>query len=204
MTERIGEQELLRRIAALPREIRPARDPWPEISARITASAAHPPREVRLQRWSVPRWSMPRWSMLGAAASVVVALVAGWLLMSNRAAPPVAPGSPVEFADTAAVSAEAVAGMRATLTASEAEYRAAFREFIPVGSARPNLTPQTVAVIESGWADMRQTETELLAALAMRPNDPFLNDRMLELRARQLGFLQRLATLDLDNRRMTI
>jgi hypothetical protein len=38
----------------------------------------------------------------------------------------------------------------------------------------------------------------------MRPNDPFLNDRLLQLRARQLGFLQRLATLDLNDRRMTI
>jgi hypothetical protein len=51
---------------------------------------------------------------------------------------------------------------------------------------------------------LRQTETELTAALVMRPNDPFLNDRLLQLRARQLGFLQRLATLDLNDRRMTI
>jgi hypothetical protein len=140
---------------------------------------------------------------MGAAASMVLALATGWLLLSDKAAEPVAPGSPVDFAETG-VSAAAVTGLRATLTASEAEYRAAFREFIPVGSARPSLSPQTVAVIESGWAEMRQTEAELAAALAMRPNDPFLNDRMLELRARQLGFLQRLATLDLDNRRKTI
>jgi hypothetical protein len=193
MTQGIGEQELLRRIAELPREIRPGRDPWPEISARIAASAASSSRVARL----------PRWSLMGAAASVALALAAGWLLVSERAAAPVAPGSPTELAQTG-VSAEAVSGLRTSLSGSEAEYRAAFREFIPVGSARPNLSPQTVAVIETGWADMRQTEIELTAALALRPNDPFLNDRLLQLRARQLGFLQRLATLDLDNRRMTI
>jgi hypothetical protein len=194
----MGEQELLRRIAELPREIRPGRDPWPEISTRIALSGAPAARGARL-----PRWSLSRWSLMGAAASVALALVAGWLLVPEGTAPPVAPGGPVEFADTG-ISPETVAGLRATFTASEAEYRAAFREFIPVGSARPSLSPQTVAVIETGWAEMRQTETELAAALAMRPNDPFLNDRMLQLRARQLGFLQRLATLDLDNRRKTI
>jgi hypothetical protein len=193
MTQGIGEQELLRRIAELPREIRPGRDPWPEISARIAVSAVPSARVARL----------PRWSLMGAAASVALALAAGWLLVSERAAAPVAPGSPSELAQTG-VSPEAVSGLRASLKASEAEYRAAFREFIPVGSARPNLSPQTLAVIETGWAEMWQTETELTAALAMRPNDPFLNDRLLQLRARQLGFLQRLATLDLNDRRMTI
>jgi hypothetical protein len=198
MTQGIGEQELLRRIAELPREIRPGRDPWPEISARIAVSEAPSARVARL-----PPWSLPQWSLMGAAASVALALAAGWLVVSERTAAPVAPGSPIELAQTG-VSPEPVSGLRTSLSASEAEYRAAFREFIPVGSARPNLSPQTVAVIETGWAEMRQTETELTAALAMRPNDPFLNDRLLQLRARQLGFLQRLATLDLDNRRMTI
>jgi hypothetical protein len=193
MTQGIGEQELLRRIAELPREIRPGRDPWPQISARIAVSNAPSARGARL----------PRWSLLGAAASVALALAAGWLLVPEWVAAPVAPGSPGEFA-TAGVSPEAVSGLRATLTASEAEYRAAFREFIPVGSARSTLSPQTVAVIETGWAEMRQTETELAAELALRPNDPFLNDRLLQLRARQLGFLQRLATIDQDNRRKTI
>jgi hypothetical protein len=193
MTQGISEQELLQRIAELPREIRPGRDPWPDISARIAASGAPSAHGARLRRWS----------LLGAAASVALALAVGWLLVAERTAPPAAPGGPAEFASTGA-SRDMVSGLHATLTASEAEYQAAFREFIPVGRARSNLSPQTLAVIETGWAEMRQTETELAAALAMRPNDPFLNDRMLQLRARQLGFLQRLATLDLDNRRMTI
>ncbi|MCU0988149.1 MAG: hypothetical protein MUE63_00790 [Xanthomonadales bacterium] len=182
----------------MPRDIRPGRDPWPEISARIAAFEAPSARAARLSQWSLPQWSL-----MGAAASVALALALGWLLLSERAVAPDAPGGPNELAQTG-VSHEAVSGLRASLTGSEAEYRAAFREFIPVGSARPNLSPQTLAVIETGWAELRQTETELTAALVMRPNDPFLNDRLLQLRARQLGFLQRLATLDLNDRRMTI
>jgi hypothetical protein len=193
MTEGIGEQELLRRIAELPREVPPGRDPWPEISARIAASGAPSVRGTRL----------PRWSLMGAAASVALALAVGWLLVSERAVAPAAPGGPPELA-AAGFSPEVVSGLRASLTASEVEYRAAFREFIPVGSARSSLSPRTVEGIETGWAVLWQMETELTAALAVRPNDPFLNDRMLELRARQLSFLQRLATLDLENRRMTI
>jgi hypothetical protein len=45
---------------------------------------------------------------------------------------------------------------------------------------------------------------ELAAALDENPDDPFLNDRMFELRARQLGFLKQLVKLDRNNRRMTI
>jgi hypothetical protein len=83
------------------------------------------------------------------------------------------------------------------------EYRAAFREFIAVGLARPNLSPRTIETIETGWADLRAAENELAAALAANPRDPFLNDRMLALRARQLDFLQQLALLDQNNRRLT-
>jgi hypothetical protein len=55
-----------------------------------------------------------------------------------------------------------------------------------------------------GWADLRTTEAALMAALEENPNNRFLNERMLELRARQLGFLKQLVSLDRKNRRLTI
>jgi hypothetical protein len=55
-----------------------------------------------------------------------------------------------------------------------------------------------------GWTDLRVTETALAVALEENPDDQFLNERMLELRARQLSFLKQLITLDRNNRRMTI
>jgi hypothetical protein len=61
-----------------------------------------------------------------------------------------------------------------------------------------------VEKIERTWADLRITETALTGALEENPGDLFLNERMLELRARQLGFLKQLVTLDRNNRRLTI
>lgn len=193
MTKGIGEQELLRRIAELPREVSPERDPWPDISARIGQNDRQAGRSGR------PAY----WRLLAVAASVTLALAVGWLLAPEFTAPPAAPAGQAEFAGNEP-GPEALSGLRASVRASEAEYRAAFREFIPVGSARTSLSPQTVALIETSWDDLRRMELELAAALANRPNDPFLNDLMLELRARQLGFLQRLAALDLNDRRLTI
>jgi hypothetical protein len=193
MSKGIGEEELLRRIAQLPREVSPERDPWAGISARIGQNGRQAERSGRPAQWR----------LLAVAASVTLALAVGWLLLPEFTAPPAGPADRAGFA-ASETGPEPLSGLRASVRASEAEYQAAFREFIPVGSARASLSPQTVALIETSWDDLRRTETELAAALAMRPNDPFLNDRMLELRARQLGFLQRLAALDLNNRRLTI
>lgn len=187
MTKKLGEQELLERIAALPREIRPEHDPWAEIAARIAAPAAR----------------RPRWGLLAAAASLVMAVAAGWLLAPQWSGGRDTAESFLQVS-ASAVNPHAVTGLPASVAASEAEYQAAFREFIPVGAARTSLSPQTVTLIEDGWADLRETEQRLVAALEANPTDRFLNDRMLELRARQLGFLQRLANIDLENRRLTI
>ena len=87
---------------------------------------------------------------------------------------------------------------------NEAEYQAAFREFVAIGESRERLEPLVVEQIESSWADMLRTENELSSALELNPNDPFLNMRMLELRERQLGFLRQIASLERKNRRLTI
>ena len=103
--------------------------------------------------------------------------------------------------DTQAYARSIYSGL---LAGSDAEYQAAFREFIPVGVSRDNLPAPTVEKIETGWADLMRAEAELNGALALNPDDPFLNNRMLELRSRQLSFLKQLAALDRNNRRLTI
>lgn len=193
MTNSLEERELLQRIADLPREIRPQNDPWAAISARL----GHPGSERR------ERFSRRGWMPWAAAASLALALAAGLLLGPRLTESPLfEPGSKVvlELHAPAPESHQ----IAVTLAASEAEYQAAFREFIAIGHARPSLSPQTIATIESGWADLRETESALAAALAVNPDDRFLSDRMLELRARQLGFLRELASLDQSNRRLTI
>jgi hypothetical protein len=185
----VDEQELLRRIADLPREIPPQNDPWPAIEARIGDE-----RERRRGSGSTGAW----W-LRAAAASVAVALAAGLLFGPRWGDMQTAPAGPA-----VATAGTGEFRLPASLAASEAEYQAAFREFIAVGRARPGLSPQTIDRIEAGWADLRDTEDALTAALANTPGNAFLTERMLELRARQLGFLQQLAAIDQDYRRLTI
>ena len=188
MKKIVGEQELLRRIAALPREIEPRNDPWPAIAARIGRTAQRLPGSLGSRAWL---WR-------AVAASLVVAVAAGLLLGPRWGDLPTA-----VTGDTVATSAAGDPHLPTSLAASEAEYQAAFREFIAVGRARQGLSPQTIDRIEAGWADLRDTEDALTAALSASPGNAFLTARMMELRARQLGFLRQLATLDQDYRRLT-
>ena len=190
MKHRLEEEELLRRLAALPRGIPPRSDPWAAISARIAASGDQ----------TAGRRPWPAWWMAAAASFAAVVFAAALLLGPDRQQMPpndsaVAGGEPAGDRNAALLPA--------ALTASEMEYQAAFREFIDMGRARSNLSPHTLDSIDNGWAELRATENELAIALAINPTDRFLNDRMLELRARQLGFLQRLASLEQSNRRLT-
>jgi hypothetical protein len=185
MSSSMNEQELLKGLAELPREITPGRDPRPEISARIghvpRGEAHRPARRV----------------LMAVAASAVLVLVTGVLIKTTVHESPVSAGQPdmVQARDIPAPG---------FLFAVDAEYQAAFREFINVNDSDSGLKPETVEKIERTWADLRITETALTGALEENPGDLFLNERMLELRARQLGFLKQLVTLDRNNRRLTI
>lgn len=188
MNRHIDQNEITRRIAELPREVAPVRDPWPEISARI---ARRPSNRIRAP------WA------LGAAAAALLTVAAAWLF-TGTTPPPAADAPGVAAAQPQALPAGTTLSMPVAVEASDAEYFAAFREFIPVGQARDVLPAGAVERIEAGWADLQQTEQALAAALAERPENTFLNSRMLELRARQLGFLRQLASLEQDYRRLTI
>lgn len=171
------EQELLDRIARLPREIRPPRDPWLDIAARLDEPA-------------VATGPAPGWALRAVAALAVVALALGVVFSGPDRRP--------AGTDTRMAAAPPV------IVGSEAEYQAAFREFLPLGEARDALSAGTVATIENSWSALVQAEQALQAALDENPGDRFLNQKMLELRSRQLGFLRQLAVLDHSNRRLSI
>lgn len=192
MNPSMSEQDLIRRLGDLPREISPQRDPWSDISARIVAGS----------RKSAVSTGGRNWLPL-AAAAVVLVTITGLLLGPLRTE---SPGSP-SFENAGSLQAgeaQVALTLRGALAASESQYQAAFREFIPVEDSLGNLPPATIESIESGWADLNSTESVLTAALEQHPNDLFLNERLIELRARQLGFLKQLVRLDRSNRRMTI
>lgn len=177
------DQGLAAEIGGLPREITPRRDLWPEISSRLGTVG------MRGSAQSKPF----RWRHQALAASIAVAFVTGLMFGKQLGVgdlPPLNPSAP-DFA------------MKTALEAGEREYQAAFREFVSVGSSRTVLQSQTIENIESSWAELQQAESALLAALRDYPENTYLNQKLLDLRAYQLGFMQQLATLDQSSRRKT-
>jgi len=88
------------------------------------------------------------------------------------------------------------------LQAGEREYHAAFREFVSIGSSRAVLQTDTIESIKSSWHELQMAESALLAALQDYPENTYLNHKLLDLRAQQLGFMQQLAMLDQYSRRI--
>jgi hypothetical protein len=184
MTNQISnDKQLAGELAKLPKEITPRRDLWPGIEAKLKPRAGD---AVKVTRFG-------DWRSRAVAATVLVAFAAGMMLgrqTGNNGDTPVRAPAP----DYALMGA---------LAASEREYQAAFREFIPVGYARPYLADGDLESIETSWDDLRLAETALLSALQEYPDHPLLNQRLLGLRGQQLDFMKQLATLDQNTRRNT-
>ena len=183
----LTEKQLLDRLEALPREITPGQDVWPDISARIDQRPAT--HAGRHNAWWFP----------AVAASIAVALITGVLLVPHWG-----------VKDLDSTSAELVVqqplrteNMSVVLKATEREYLAAFREFGSVGDFQDTLPPLTVEKLFASWADMKDTEASLSGALLDNPGNDFLIAKMLKLRSHQLDFLRQLASLDRDSRRTT-
>ena len=178
-----NDDELVTSMGELPASISPRSDLWPGIAARLNDIDEHG-RQIN---------TGTGWRLQAVAASLVITFVAG--LMFGRqigdTEVPAYHGPAIELA------------WQATLEATEREYRAAFREFIPVGAASTLLDFQAVEHIENSWAETQRAETALLAALRDYPDNTFLNQKLLELRSRQLGFMKQLAMLDQISRRRT-
>jgi hypothetical protein len=175
----------------LPSSIEPGRDLWPDIEARLA------PRSQAVTRAS--RRASHRWGLGAIAASVAVAFFAGLLLGKQKpdgALP--APGTETLTLAEAAAPALAVA-----LEASEREYRAAWKSFGPVGLAPTTLQPETLEALARTWQSMKEAESALLTALDEHPENPYLANKLLELRGQQLEFMRDMHMLEQNNRRET-
>lgn len=186
MSERFDneqEQELVRDIKSLPGAISPRRDLWPGIEARLEPRAAEAPQS---------RFS---WRRHAIAASVLAAFTVGILL--GRQAPDVAP-----IEDGMANNLPAVA-VQGVLAASEREYQAAFQAFTPVGMDPNWMDTQAVQGLETTWDELQEAEGALLDALAEHPDNRFLSEKLMDLRAQQLEFMRQMHMLDQNSRRNT-
>jgi hypothetical protein len=177
MSHSLTEQELLDGIRNLRREVAPVDDPWPEISARIGAI----PSDRAATRRGTP--------LLPFAIAATVLLMAATMLISGQ------PWNPSRPFPAMQELAQRYPGA-VTSAASEAEYQAAFKEFMASDRARAAPGLQYGAEFDAGWSAMREAEVELKVALSQEPDSLFLIEHMQALRARQLELLQQITAAD--------
>jgi hypothetical protein len=189
MTHMKDEQELLRRLSDLPREVKPGNDVWPGIATRISRLEQQEPGPRYARTWPV-----------AIAASFILMIAAGLFLQTPEQAPAELPQLADSSSDISVVSVGYVPTGLSAIT--EPEYQAAFREFM-VLNRTPGHRPHSEWV-DKVWTGLWEIEVELLDALRIEPENDFLNTRMAALRAHQLDILKEIAEMDQVSRRNTI
>lgn len=190
MKEEHDENRLIERLNALPAEMTPRSDVWPQILERI--EHVEPAAEAGSQR--------DRWWPVAVAAALVMFVAAGVYINkpwqeagSVSETPQTAQNEAIPFNENYFANASLV---------GELEYQAALKEFIALGSSVSASGTQTPEWVESGWNALRQVEIELQTALKSEPDNYFLNLRMATLRDRQIDLLKQIALVDKTSRRM--
>jgi len=154
--------------AELPSLERSATDPdveqmWAAIKPRLT---------VRKGRWALRPLALPAWALAAAAAVLVVASIAGTMLVLKS-------------------SSISTAGSQ-RLSALEADYENASAELIPLlEEARRRLPPATVASLERNLAAIDSALSEVRRALAADPGNLALEQLVLSAWSQKVGLLRR-------------
>ena len=175
------ESELHSAIGSLPRSIKPPRDLWPGIDARLGPAREHVPYRSRAWQWPA------------MAAAVMLALATG--IFIGR-------GMDTGNLEPQAFSVEQYA-LAGSVQAAEREYQAAFQELVPLDYSGLRLPGEDPDALRKSWEDLLQTESLLLAALQQYPTNIYLNEKLLDLRSRQLQFVKQLALLEQNDWRRT-
>jgi len=187
------EQELLRQMANLPKEIAPDHDVWPRVLSRIEGTG-------RVAPGSSP---MRPWRPVAIAAGVLVAFAVGLLLGPKWLATPTGGVEMPQLAEQEQVPDQYTPSLSALLAATELEYQAAFSELVPLDYSGIRLQGEEPDALRGSWEALLQAETSLLAALEQYPSNVYLNGKLLDLRSQQLQFVKQLALLEQNNWRRT-
>jgi len=174
-------QELVQDLGRLPRSRATRRELWPDIVTRLGEQESAPVRD------------RSAWRMPALAASVAIAFMAGMLMGRQTTL-----DDPIRVAGKGSSTAHA---MTAALAASEREYQAAFRSLTPVDVVPSIFEAGDIEAIERSWTELHEAENALLAALREHPDNQFLGEKLLDLRAQQLEFMKQLRMLDQTSRR---
>ena len=191
MKEVHDENRLIERLNALPTEVTPQNDVWPQILERV--EKLEPAVHVSEQR--------ERFWPMAAAAALVMFLAAGiyinkpWQEPGSVSTTPDVVRNEAGFKDQRYFANASLVG--------ELEYQAALKEFMALDSSGSDSDVQTPDWVESGWNALRQIEIELQTALKSEPDNHFLNLRMATLRDRQIDLLKQIALVDKTSRRMS-
>ena len=182
-----GEERRLRALiaeaAALPEEMRPATDLWPDIAARLRG-----PEGMRL----VPRTGLARWvgpMSVAAAAAVVIALSAALWTRENvpGAATPVTPSSlqPVAL------------GTSSVLLDSEREYARATADLMAaIDAQKETLAPETRAVLDANLKTIDDALAQVRAALVKDPGNSQLAHLLTSTHQKKVDTLKRVVRLN--------
>ena len=175
------ESELHSAIGSVPRSIKPPRDLWPGIDARLEAAESTTPHRIRSWQWPA------------MAAAVLLALTTG--IFIGRGLPLSPSDEMVQFEQHFALAG--------TVQAAEREYQAAFRELVPLEYSGLRLQGEDPDALRKSWEDLLLAESSLLLALQQYPSNIYLNEKLLDLRAQQLQFVKQLAMLEQNDWRRT-
>ena len=185
-------RRLLARVAALPAEVSPQRDLWPEIANRIAEARprplGRPMSDARPVVRSFPRaWWTPS-AGLAAAAAVVVALGA---TLGGVWTPPAGDGTP----GTGTVQ-EAAWTTDPTLLKAEQDYvRATTQLMAALEARRAELPPGTVAAVEKDMTTIDVALGQVRSALRQDPGNAQLSHMLAATHQKKLDVLQRVVKL---------
>lgn len=180
------EAELDRRIARMSRAVEPERDLWPDIEARLGEAAAEgDTRTVTRHAW----W--------GAAAAAVCA--AALLPLLLREAPVADDPVPLATVPETSTTGLDTAGQQlrlrnAAVTSVEPgpEYRAARAELLALLEGRlATLAPEDREIVVRNIETIRRALEEIDGALQDNPDDPLLQELMLQTYQRELDVMAR-------------
>lgn len=164
-----GLEVFLAAAADLPREIRPPRDLWAGIDARLDRPEAVAPRAARRR----PASGLPRWALVAAALALVVVTAAVTSILTRR-------------------WDEAMALKLHPPGKEEARFLAASQELL-VGLEDQELSPETMAIVRRNLEVIDAAIAELRAALARDPGNGELTRMLLATYQRKIDLLEQAA-----------
>ncbi len=178
-----GARALAARVEALPRAVEPARDLWPGIAARITASNVVPGEFPGRARRRVPL------AAAAAAAAILVAATAVVTAVRGRGARPSATAG-LQSSEPGAVQASlALADARSTYETARTQLLAA------LAARRGSLSPATLRVVDDNLRIIDRAVREMEDALARDPGNADLPALLVAAYRQEIDMLQRAAAL---------